>query len=476
MAGKKLSRREMLKMLGTGAVGTFVLAACTQQPAPAAPEAEAPTVSEAEVPAPPPEPATLVWWRWGGTEQSERQDTALRRVYPELNERSSMEFIVAGGGDFEVAEAFRLALASGQDIPDLVRFNRTQVSEFARAGELLVLNEVYNPYKDDLYAGALALVQEEGDFIAFPRTLKSKMFYYRADLFEEAGINAGDIKTKNDFINAGKTLNEKFPESYILNLGPQPNQYWTHEILSAYDGVRMADEAGNYLLTEQQGFADMFTFLKEVFDSGISLPIDDWSADWQQAFADEAITGSLLANWMKRFLPSFAPEQGGLWQVSLWPALDPLADQSYGSEAGGAVLVVPKRSENHEFAVDYAAKLTLDKEGAMALFEAEGQTPLMKSAQDDVLAAVREGKKPAEISDEEWALHPTVYFGPEFQEVEFQSYETVKVFPFDPSATREIEILVDWLHRYMADEVELGEALAGAQEDMEVQIGNPYEI
>ena len=241
--------------------------------------------------------------------------------------------------------------------------------------------------------------------------------------------------TKSDLIEVGRALNEQYPDSYLLNLGPQPAQYWTHEILSAYKDARMAEEDGTFLLTTHPAFADMFSFIKELYDSETTLRIDDWSSDWQQAFADEAITGSMLANWMKRFLPSFAPEQAGLWKTSLWPELSPLADQKFGSEAGGAVVIIPKRSENLETTIDYATKLTLDKMGAMAIFEAEGQTPLMKSAKEDVLAQVNQLEKPDGVTAEEFSLHPINYFGPELQDVEFASYDTVQVFPFDPSAS-----------------------------------------
>ncbi len=471
MSGKKLSRREMLKILGISAMGTYV-AACV---APiTAPEAPKETPKAAPTPA---GPVTLRLVTWGGTTHAEKRDAAVRSVYPELDEKIKVEFVVGGGGDFDVAQALRLALAAGQDIPDLVQFNRTQIAEFAAAGELLELDEVYGPYKDDLYAGALELVKYEDKIVCFPFELKSKIFHYRADLFEQAGIKVENIKSVADFINVGKAFHQQFPNSYILNLGPQPVQYWIGEIVSAYSDVRMADESGKYLVKEHEAFANAFKFLKEVYDSGISFPIDDWSSDWQQAFANETICGFMCASWVKFFLPKFAPKQGGKWRVDLWPPLNPyLADQRYGSEAGGSVYVVPKRSAHPDLSTEYLTKVFLDKKGAMACFKAVGMTPLMKSAKDELMAAVRSAEKPADMSDEDWATQPTVFFGAEYQELELKSYDYVKVFPYDPSATKEIGILVQWLNKYMANEVELADALAGAQADMESQIGNPYEV
>ena len=168
-----------MKLMGAGTATAF-LAACAPASAPQAGESAGAQ-----------EPVTLTWWRWGSTNQSEAHDAALRSVYPELNETSTMDILVAGDGDFGVAEALRLTLASGQDIPNMVRLNRTQVAEFAMADELAQLDDAFAPYTDDLYAGALALVQVDGHYVAFPRELKSKMFFYRQDLMDEMGLSAG---------------------------------------------------------------------------------------------------------------------------------------------------------------------------------------------------------------------------------------------------------------------------------------------
>ncbi len=232
-----------------------------------------------------------------------------------------MEVVVGGAGDFEVADAVRLALAAGTDIPNIVQFNRTQIAEFAAAQELLALEEAWGPYKDDMYTGAIDLCMYEGSLVCYPYEVKSKVFHYRQDMLDGMGVSTADMKTANDFIAIGKAFHETYPNSYLLNLGPQPAQYWLGELLSAYPDARMADEAGNYLVAEHQAFADTFQFIKDIYDSGLATPIDDWSSDWQQAFADEMICGSLIASWMKFFLPTFAPSQGGLWGTSLWPEL-----------------------------------------------------------------------------------------------------------------------------------------------------------
>lgn len=465
MNSGRMSRRALLKLMGSSVMAIGV-AACAA-PAPGG------TASE---PAADAGPVTLRVMVWGGAENAETRDRAVRGVYPELDEQSKVEVVVGGAGDFEVADAVRLALAAGTDIPNIVQFNRTQIAEFAAAKELLELEEAWGAYKDDMYAGAVDLCMYEGSLVCYPYEVKSKVFHYRQDMLDGMGVSTADMKTTGDFLAIGKAFHETYPNSYLLNLGPQPAQYWLGELLSAWPDARMADEGGNYLVAEHQAFADTFQFIKDIYDSGLAAPIDDWSSDWQQAFADEMICGSLIASWMKFFLPKFAPEQGGQWGTSLWPELAPLADQRYGSEAGGSVLVVPKRSEHLEASTEYLNKMFLDKDGALACYEVTGMTPLMQSARDTLMEAAANLEKPDGMSDEDWNTQPNVFFGSEYQAIELDSYNYVKVFPYDPSATKEIDILHQWLIKFLANEATLVQALDGAQADMEGQIGNPYQV
>ena len=473
---RKLTRRQFVHGTALLAAGSL-LAACAPKasPVPAAsatPGAPAAAATPGAPAAPAPkEPVTLVQMNWGTAKRHQDRDAALRQVFPEL-EMMPVEFEVVES----TPETLRLRLAAGTGIPDMIRFNVQHYAEFVHADQLLDVSEFFLPVADDLYDGAKALCSVEGRYIAFPCQIKNKMFWYRADLFEEAGIDVATIASLQDFVDAGKRLHDKFPKSYIMNLAGEPCGCWPHMVLSAYPEARMADPDGKFVFDGLQPFKDYFALMKELLDSGVTFPTDDWSTDWQQAFADSAICGSLLANWMKQFIPGFAPEQGGKWKAALWPTLQPCGDQRYGSEGGGAVYSVPKQCPHPLEAAEYLRMNWLTPEGWMASFESEGLTPLMKSVQEKTLEAHRNPKRTEGMSDEAWAAHPSNYFGPEALEIELQGYDLVRVFPYDPSNLKEFAILRDWLIKFLADEVGLDEALKRAREDMEGQIGNPYDI
>jgi ABC-type glycerol-3-phosphate transport system substrate-binding protein len=417
----------------------------------------------------------LRWMAWGGAKAITKVSQAISAGIPAMASQYAVETIDGGQGDQDVAAAIRLALASGQDLPEIVMLNRTQVAEFAVSGELLPLDHLYADIKDDVYPGALELVKANDQFVAVPFELKSKLFYYRSDLYEQAGVDATAIKSSEDFLNAGRALAKV--NTNLLNLGPQPAGYWTGELLSAYDGSRFfANEDGTYSIADSAALKDVFTFIKSLYDSGLTIKVDDWSSDWQPAIADGKVASFLNASWLKHFLPTFAPEQSGKWKVDLWPQLSPLADQRYGSEAGGSVFVVLKRSANAEAAADYLRKVFLEREGAMTAYKGFGTTPMIKSAKDEFLELSKSPVRPDGMSDADFALLPGNYFGPEVAIRELESYEYVKVLQYDPQASKGLDIMNQWLRKFVNGEADLQAALGSAQSDMEMQIGNPFEI
>ena len=306
-----LSRRDMMKLMGAG-VATAALAAC-------APPAPAPAAGGGEAAAPTGEIPTLTYMRWGGVDRGQERIDMVMEVFPEMAEKYKVEVVSPGQHDAEVYQALRLALAAGGELPTMVQMNYIGVPEFAAAGVLTDLTEYMEPYADDLLEGTRVMADYEGKTVTVPWTAKSKLWYYRADMFDEAGIDAAAVKTYEDYMEAGRKLHEKFPDSYIMNIGPQPIHYWYFMILTHWpaDEIRVANEDGTYNLVGNERYETLLTWLKDWYTSGIAFNTDDWSSDWQPAFNDSVIAGDLVSQWMDFFLPSFAPDQKGLWAKAL---------------------------------------------------------------------------------------------------------------------------------------------------------------
>ncbi len=414
--------------------------------------------------------ATIKIMTWGGADRFGPRIAAFERLHPKSAERIKVQVVSPGAHDAEVYQALRLGLASRTDVPDLVQMNYIGVPEFAEAGALADLSKLVEPYRADMTEAGRELSTYNGKVVGIPLQLKPKIWLYRTDLFEQAGIDPAGIKTFDEYVAAGRRFHEKHPKSFIMNIGSNPIHYWYFMLLSHWPDVRVADRSGKFQLASDKRFGEVLTWLKTFRTSGISLPVDDWSPDWQPAFADGSIGGSLLSSWMTQFLPKFAPAQSGRWAIAPWPEFN-----RWGSEAGGAVFVIPSAAKNKEAAFEFASKMLLDTSGSVDEWVRTGAPPAVKSAVAEVNERARSMQRRDGMTDAEWAALPVNYFGKDFMKPVVESLNTFRVFPYDPAAQAELDIMRRQTEGFLAGRTSLDQALAGMDADMKRQIGNPYQ-
>ena len=129
------------------------------------------------------DPVTLTMMVFPTTANYENINAEFLAANPEIDRKVDVEVVLGGSGDGDVAQKLRLALAAGQDVPDLIRLNYTQLPEFVEAGVLEPIGAYVEPYEDDIIEAAKGVMQYKGEYYAFPREIKPKVWFYRADIF-----------------------------------------------------------------------------------------------------------------------------------------------------------------------------------------------------------------------------------------------------------------------------------------------------
>ncbi len=383
---------------------------------------------------------------WGNTDNETKTTQAVLAAYPELAAKMDIEVVVGGANDAESANKFRLALSANDDIPNIVMLNYTQVPEFANAGVLEDISAAVEPYKADIIPGILSIMSYGDKMIAFPYDAKPKYWFYRSDMFADAGLDVTAIRTVDDLIAAGKKLQEKYPGAYIWNIGSTtfaPDLMFT---LTGYD-AKFRDDAGNYVLVTDPGVRQTFESLKALKDAGVTGNFKALTPEWEQAIKDNALASTLIASWFKVNLPKIAPEQQGKWGIAPWP-------ESFAAGGNAAVFVVPAGAKDKDLALEFLTKMRLDKTGSLAVFGALGLTPLIKSCADDPVVNT-----------------PNPFFGVSIAAKDFQVFESFKTFPFTETSSQELSILAQYLDEYLNGGKTLDDALAAAQNDMVTTIG-----
>ena len=78
----------------------------------------------------------------------------------------------------------RRPLSANGNLGDFVVLNYTQSPEFARADALVDISGAIAPYEETMTESARTLTQYEGKTIAVPFEVKTKVWFYRSDIFE----------------------------------------------------------------------------------------------------------------------------------------------------------------------------------------------------------------------------------------------------------------------------------------------------
>ena len=129
-------------------------------------------------------------------------------------------------------------------MPTASQLAYTQIPEFAREGVLADISGAVAPYLDTMTSAAKSLSQYNGQTIAVPFEVKTKVWYYRSDIFDECGIDVNSIKNTDDLIAAGKKIQETHPKCYIWNLGRTTPGYSFYLTLAG-NNAKFFDELGS---------------------------------------------------------------------------------------------------------------------------------------------------------------------------------------------------------------------------------------
>ncbi len=373
MDTKKLSRRDFLRLSALTAAGA-ALAACAPaatpapaEPAPEEPEKEEPTEAPAE-----PEEITLELWAFVNTHarwfESMAEDYKAEKPYFNLD--------VSEIAYTDLHDKAQIALqAGGVGAPDFLDLEQGRFGGFLRGGDpgLVDLADLLKEggYMDKLVASRQALYTYKGKVYGVEHALTPVVFFYRTDVFEEAGIDMEAIETWDDFIDEGKGL-----VSDTVKLLAFPN----HELLLRSRGADYFDADGNVTLDSDLSIDTMDWILALRDEHGVSErpPADD---AWWAAIRDGTYLSKEGADWYAGFFKDNVPELSGKWRAIALPAFE--AGGVRTSCHGGTGSCIVKYSDYIDEAWDFMQYSMLSIEGNVRRYEMTNLFPPFIPAMDD---------------------------------------------------------------------------------------------
>ncbi|WEV42458.1 sugar ABC transporter substrate-binding protein [Bifidobacterium sp. ESL0682] len=289
-------------------------------------------------------------WSWEPSMKAEAQD--FEKANPDIR----VEIKSTSGYD-----NLNSAIQDGYNMPDVVQLEYYALPQYAVSGQLRDITDETQGYGDNYTPGTWSSVHMNGRAYGVPMDSGPMAFFYNDDVFQQAGVDASQIHTWNDYYEAAKKL--KAIGVYIAADAGDASFYnamiWLNggrPFRTSGDGktvtVNLANDAGT------RGFT---AFWQKMIDEDlINTQLSTWSDGWKDALASGSVASVFTGAWMPSLLLADVPGSAGLWRVAPMPTSD---GSSTNSENGGSALAVLNLSRKPEAAMRFIRYVCLDQSG-----------------------------------------------------------------------------------------------------------------
>ena len=215
---------------------------------------------------------------------------------------------------------------------------------------------------------------KDGKYYGIDHHIGACIMFYNTEILEAAGINYQDIKTWEDYHEAGKVVLEK--------TGKPMCTWESADCWSIYPLVNQ--HGGDWLTPEGEVRMDepvvinTLAFMKSMLDDGTAVPCpggNHHSEEYYGAMGGGAYASVSMPFWYLNRFTDYMPDLSGKMKVApmpLWP------DGGHKSaQMGGTGTAVVKTSANVDIAKQWLAYATLSFEGCVKTWTILGFDPIM---------------------------------------------------------------------------------------------------
>lgn len=351
------------------------LAACAPAAAPsggAAAPAEAGAASS--------EPTTITVWGWPAADVAFKSFVAdFEAKYPDIKLDVQM---MPNSPDLHTK--LLAALAAGAGAPDVTMIEINYIDKFVAKGGLVnLLDEPFTAgvYEKDMvpYKWAQA-TSPDGRLVAFPWDIGPETFFYRRDLFEQAGLPSDPesvaklVSTWPGFIDVATKLTDPAKQRWAIG-------HASDIVYSNYAHRNFFDADWNCAANDERA-VQLLTYAQQARAAGVDAKVADWTPEWQTMLGNDGIAIQLGGAWIGGFLKGWLKPEGVDWNGK-WGIFEVPEDP--GQNWGGSFLAIPEQSQKKEAAWKFIEYSMATKEAQNKMFAAVDYFPAYIPAFDDPL-------------------------------------------------------------------------------------------
>jgi arabinosaccharide transport system substrate-binding protein len=283
------------------------------------------------------------------------------------------------------------SLLVGVGAPDLADIEISKFATFTKGDiQLLPLNDVIDPYREDIIETRLAPYEANGNNYGIDYHLGSFVMYYNTAILEEAGVDVDSIKTWDDYIEAGQQVTQDTdgdgtPDIYMASIEVTGTHTARGLMLLMGGGSYNAD--GEMVLDSPEN-AEALQFLQDlVHVHGIARPASGGQHHAPDHFIDLA-EGRIASLWMPQWYMTRFPDDMGsvLADVAVIRPMPIFEEGGYTSTMGGGTgTAITNQIDPDKIAVaaEFLAFSKLSYDANVALWTDLGFDPMRLDVYDD---------------------------------------------------------------------------------------------
>jgi arabinosaccharide transport system substrate-binding protein len=282
----------------------------------------------------------------------------------------------------ELHNKLLIALQSGTGAPDIADIEIGKFANFVKGSKpaLVELNDIVDPVKDDLIMGRFDNYAKDGKYYGIDYHVGAEVMYYNKEILDKADVNADDIKTWDDYIEAGKKVVAATGKPMATI---ETTEHWSYYPLINMQGSDIFDADGKVILDNDINVKTLQMLKDMLYKNKIAVaaPGGFHHSEEYWAWMNKGNAASIwMPLWyMGRFV-QYMPDLKDKIIIRPMPVF-PGGKKSAGM--GGTASVITNQCKNIEVAKQLMAEAKLSKEGSIKTWTVLGFDPIRKDAWDD---------------------------------------------------------------------------------------------
>ena len=277
---------------------------------------------------------------------------------------------------------FKVALQADEGAPDMVDVELGQFPNIlAYSDKLYDLTPALTPYMPDLVQARLEIYAKDGKYYGAPLHVGAMVAFYDVELLAEAGVDYTQIKTWDDWKEAGIKLKAANPDAWMGTV--ETSTQWVASLMLAQQGKDWQDGENAFINTPE--VAKIIDTQKSWLEAGICQVCPGGQPDTEEGkayIANNKIACVIMPFWfMSRFTDEIGESCKDRYVLAPCPVFEEGQLQSIGQ--GGTGTVVYANGTNPALCAEFLAFAKVSPEGEAQIWDVMGFDPCNTAIWDD---------------------------------------------------------------------------------------------